>query len=77
MNEIPKEAMDKIVELACLIQRGIRRARMESPLKTTHSERMGDCIVLAEQIEHIGRRVLKGRIGGNGEVMSPLTQDEV
>ena len=74
MTEIPREAVDRMIELICRVQHCMRRARMESPLTPTHSERLGQGITDAEQIEDICRKTLSGRIkGGNGS-SSPATQ---
>lgn len=67
MKEIPESYVYKLIELICFVQHRVRRARMESPLKTIHSERLGEVILAAEQAEEICRKTLNGRIKcGNG-----------
>lgn len=59
MDELNTDQIDKLIELACFCQICMRRARMESPLSQTHSERLGQGIKAAERIEEIGRTVIK------------------
>ena len=75
MKEIPVEAIERMIELICRVQHCMRRARMESPLTTVHSDRLGRGRTDAEQVEEICRRTMSGRIkaGGNGKI-APSTE---
>ena len=67
MKEISREALERVIELACYLQICIRRARMEPSLTVAHIDRLGEGVKAAERIEEIGRRVLSGRMAGNDE----------
>ena len=62
MKEIPQYYLNRLIDLACYVQICMRRARMESPLSSEHSARLGKGIEAAERIEQIGRRVLSGKV---------------
>jgi len=53
------ERAETMVELAIRCQLVMRRARMESPLTRTHSDRLGEGITAAEQIEEIARLIIR------------------
>ena len=75
MKEIPVDAVERMIELICRVQLCMRRARRESPLTPAHSDRLGQGIIDAEQVEEICRRTMSGRIkaGGNGKTF-PSTE---